>query len=352
MGSRTANLDLVRLAAAFAVLWSHQFALTGLAEPAIPGAGGLGAGTLGVYAFFAISGYLNAQSLFRSQSAVTFLTSRTFRIFPALIACAAFCVVLGAFITSRDPQAYWLPENGLLGRNGPVSFFWRNSTILFGLDYQLPGVFEGNSYPRAVNGSLWTLPHEVKLYLVLAAIGFGLRFKSWAFACLMFVVLACLFLFGLVRPLGPLLEGKYLLTFGVIFSAGACLATIQQRAGLSVALTSLALLLAGFALSGNPTVAVLLAVTVVCVLLNQVPLPSWMAPKFDISYGVYLYAFPVQQLLSNWPAGFWTRLVVVVVTVTALGLASAKLVEQPALRWRRSLGGVQPIALPAEQVAS
>ena len=348
---RTANFDLIRLAAAFMVLWSHQFALTGLPAPGVWWVGDHGA--LGVSIFFAISGYLNAQSLIRSQSALTFLTSRAFRIFPALVVCAAFCVVLGAIVTSRDLAGYALPDSGgLLGRNGPISFFWRNSTLLFGLDYQLPGVFEGNAYPRAVNGSLWTLPHEVKLYLVLAVIGACVRFRSSPLAGLLLAGLVGLLVFGLVRPLGPLLQGKHLANFAIIFSAGAGLAMVEQRLGVAVALAGFAGLAAAFALSGNSLVAVLLAVTVACVLLNQLPLPRWTAPKFDISYGVYLYAFPVQQLLSNWPAGFWLRLAAVVVIVSALGMISARFVEQPALRWRRSIGQGLPAARPAEQPAA
>jgi peptidoglycan/LPS O-acetylase OafA/YrhL len=164
MSERSANFDLIRLFASFMVLWSHHFVLNGVSEPTLPWIGTWS--YLGVMIFFAISGYLNAQSLFRSRSVVTFLLSRAFRIFPALIVCMVFCVAIGAILTTLDIGRYFFPDGaGLFARNAPISFIQHNSSLLFGLDYRLPGVFETNIYPNVVNGSLWTLPHELKLYI-------------------------------------------------------------------------------------------------------------------------------------------------------------------------------------------
>ncbi|UZE51650.1 acyltransferase family protein [Rhodopseudomonas sp. P2A-2r] len=345
MNKRSGNFDLMRLVASFMVLWSHQFALTGFPEQAIPWAATWGG--FGVLIFFAISGYLNAQSLFRSQSVAVFLTSRAFRIFPALVVCVAFCIVLGACVTTREWPAYLLPEGGLFARNAPLSFLWRNSTLLFGLDYELPGVFDANIYPRAVNGSLWTLPHEVKLYLAMAIIAVCCRFKPMVFAVVMIAGVAALMLFGLARPLAPLLDGKYLATFAVIFASGAGLALLERRIGLVPALATMALLLLGFAIGDSGSAGFLVAVVIGCVVLNRVPLPSWLMPRADISYGVYLYAFPVQQLVSNWSGSFWIRLGMVVVIVTILAILSARYVEQPALRLRKRLGRSDNSGLPS-----
>ena len=344
MIQRSANFDVLRLMASLMVLWSHQFAVTGMSERGLPWSGTSAStaastwGGLGVLIFFAISGYLNAQSLFRSRSASAFLLSRAARIFPALAVCAGFCVLLGAAVTTRHMADYLWPDIGLFGRDAPLSFLWRNSTLLFGLDFALPGVFESNTYPKAVNGSLWTLPYEVKLYLLLALVVACFRFDARVFAAIVVATLAGALLYGFVQPLGAAIAGKYLATFAVVFIGGAGLAMVEQAWGRVRAVVLFAVLALGFGLSGDGATALLLAVPVVCVLLNQVAWPDRLAPKYDISYGVYLYAFPVQQLTSNLSDSFWLRLAAVVVIVVALGILSARLVEQPALRWRRSLG--------------
>src|SRR5262245_51167302 len=126
---RAGSFDLLRLTAALMVLWSHQFALSGVPESVVYGTN---PSAIGVYIFFAISGYLNAQSLLRGQSSWRFLVRRARRVYPGLVGLAVFCVFVGACFTTAG-WAFWakVPD-----------FLFRNSTILFGIRYQLPGVFD------------------------------------------------------------------------------------------------------------------------------------------------------------------------------------------------------------------
>jgi peptidoglycan/LPS O-acetylase OafA/YrhL len=128
------------------------------------------------------------------------------------------------------------------------------------------------------------------------------------------------------------------LIFAVIFSSGVGLALLERRVGLAAAICAFFLLLCSFGLSGNPTITVLVAVAIAPVLFNLISVPFWLTPRTDISYGVYLYAFPVQQLTSNLTANFWLKLALTAASVTALAILSAKFVEQPILRWRKTLG--------------
>ena len=98
MNQRAGNFDLMRLVAASLVFWSHQYSITGFKEPVVPWVGSLGG--FAVYVFFAISGYLNSQSVVRSRSSAQFLISRAFRVYPALIVCVVLCVVMGAFVSN------------------------------------------------------------------------------------------------------------------------------------------------------------------------------------------------------------------------------------------------------------
>lgn len=339
MTHRSGNFDLMRLLAAWTVLWSHQHTLNGYTEPGIPIAGVVG--TIGVIAFFAISGYLNAQSLYRSRSAVSFLTNRAFRIFPALVVCVVFCIVLGAFVTTHDLRSYLAPQDGMLSRNSPLMYLWRNSTLLLGLRFELPGVFEANAYPKVVNGSLWTLPLEVRLYLILAVFAFCCRYKPVLSTVILSAGLAGLLLSGFVWPLGPILQNQYLATYGAVFAAGVVLALLQAQLGLIPALAALSLLSVCFFIQGSLSLGLSLAVVVGCIVLNNVSLPSWLSPKLDISYGSYLYAFPVQQLTANWSDSFWVRLFICFLLSTLLGYLSAKFIEQPAIRMGKKVTTVR-----------
>ena len=155
------NLTALRWFAAGLVLYGHSFVFLGLPEPLflqwVP------LGPVGVYTFFAISGYLVAQSWERDPHVLRFLARRILRIFPGLIVCTLLSVlVLGPWLTTLDAKTYWTNEHtrGYL------------TNIALYMTYHLPGVFAQNRLPHAVNGSLWSLPVEFFMYALLALLGF------------------------------------------------------------------------------------------------------------------------------------------------------------------------------------
>jgi peptidoglycan/LPS O-acetylase OafA/YrhL len=93
-------------------------------------------------------------------------------------------------------------------------------------------------------------------------------------------------------------------------------------------------------LCGHKETFVIVVLAPLCVLLNDLPLPRWSAPKLDISYGVYLFAHPIQHLTASLPLSFWaTGFVTFGITLVA-GTLSALLIEQPMLRMRKRLDPV------------
>jgi peptidoglycan/LPS O-acetylase OafA/YrhL len=320
MNQRAGNFDLMRLIAAFMVLWSHEFALIGVPEAPIFGTN---PGGIGVYIFFAISGYLNTQSLLRGQSWWRFLIRRALRIFPALIGLATFCVLIGAMITTASP-VFWanVPE-----------FLFKSSTILFGIRYTLPGVFDTNPYPNAMNGSLWTLPSEIKLYIYLAIIAVAVRYRP----TLLLAALLAVFIGFLVwfHTTSKIVETAYFQKFAVIFISGAALALAERHWGLAAAAVGLASLAIVTAVTAN-AVAFLPTFALATILVGKIKSPVWLQPPLDISYGVYLFAFPVQQLIASYYLSFGSSLALSLAATTALAILSAIYIEQPALKRRGS----------------
>jgi len=110
--------------------------------------------------FFALSGFLVAGSLDRSQTMVTFLGLRALRIAPALIAeILLSALILGPLLTTEKLTSYFSSEE-----------FWLYFLNLVGyVHYYLPGLFKGNQYPY-VTGQLWTVPYELVIYISLSCL--------------------------------------------------------------------------------------------------------------------------------------------------------------------------------------
>src|SRR4051794_29915781 len=170
------NFDLLRLFAAGCVLFTHSFALTDTGEPAWSRTT-LDGGSLGVLIFFAISGFLVARSWSYDPRLLSFCAKRALRLLPALVVCLLLtALVLGPLVTTLSTSSYL--ENPATKR-----FVLDNATLQ--TRYTLPGVFGDvpNPHPTIVNGSLWTLPLEVKSYFLIAALGclgaLVARRRSW-----------------------------------------------------------------------------------------------------------------------------------------------------------------------------
>lgn len=319
------HFHALRLFAAWLVIWSHAYPITGRAdEPFARLTMAKSAGALAVDMFFLVSGFLVAASVQRHPWR-HFLLARALRIYPALLVCVLLTVfVLGPVLTT-DP-GYWTDAR-------TWEYLWGNAT-LWRAEFWLPGVFEG--LPRdAVNGSLWTLPIEVRLYvllLVAAVLGMLHRWRylfAWALAIAgagAFAVLAA-----------PLPEHLAYLSWAcAFFITGTLLWVWRDRVRLSWWVFA-ALLAVAAALRGTTAFAVAYFVAVAygtfCIAFRA-RLPA--IRRTDLSYGVYLYGWPMQQLALL--AGATTVVAnTALATAMALGCAALSwfLVERPALAWVR-----------------
>jgi peptidoglycan/LPS O-acetylase OafA/YrhL len=344
------NFDALRLLAATAVIFSHAFLLaTGRqdSEPLMLLTGGQTIlGVVGVFVFFVISGYLVTQSWEQAPSLPRFALKRALRIYPGLAACVLLLTFgLGPAITS-------LPLLDYLASYGTYDFLGAN--LLLHTDHNsLPGVwFTARDLGHIVDGPLWSLPVEVAMYVMVGALGAArlLRmpvlvsllgagllaialdtsaWREWDFTGSVLWLLAFFVMGMLLRRLGPsrALDGRI---------AALALAGLV----VSVPLHSFILL---FPLCGG--------YLVIYLALHR-GLPVIPAARLgDLSYGLYIYGWPVEQtVLYLRPEASWWELFLIAYPVTAVvAFLSWHLVEKRALRLKPVLlrAATTRIAAPA-----
>lgn len=278
------SFDLIRLVAALAVLFSHSVPLTTGASKGefifdLSG-GRTSLGDFAVDIFFVTSGFLVTASLFRSSSLLDFAWRRAVRIMPALVFVVLTCAfVVGPIFSSQPLLAY------LQSRQTYVYLL----NAVFYLHDALPGVFQDNPYAGAVNGSLWTLFYEVACY---ASVSLLIFFRSRA-ALLAPIAAICLGI--LAARHGWQLRFEHFFALGSFFFAGAVVYVLRDRIPYQPIVFVISLFLVGAMVLWGPVPFVSqLAMAYACVWLG---FQRSFEPPGDYSYGVYLWAFPIQQIL-------------------------------------------------------
>jgi peptidoglycan/LPS O-acetylase OafA/YrhL len=347
--ARPNNFDLLRFAAATLVLVDHSDPLTG--RSGIPGP--FGYETLGGFAvavFFILSGFLVAASWERAPRLWAFALKRALRIFPAYVVVITLAVlVLGPLATDLSLLEYF--------QNPKTWAYFANLTFTE-LHYTLPGVFAGNAFPFTVNGSIWTLPIEVAMYIALAALGLVGAFSRAVVTVLVALLAIVWFGFGAQVAAAPsfysdVLPAGYTLHLALWFFSGSALwlwrEHIDYRADIAVAL----LVLAWWTEWTRASAFVVhVAFPYVVIWIGTLPV-GWMN-RFgrggDFSYGMYLYAFPVQQALVAVGGAAWPFPVYVAasfLSCLACAVASWHGVENPALRLKPRRSAPAPLEVPA-----
>jgi len=305
---RDNNFNLIRIVAALAVLVSHSFPL---ALGSLPGALreplhqrlDVTLGTIAVDVFFIASGFLVTGSLLTRRSIVEFLWARVLRIFPALLVMVLLVVFgLGLFFTTVAYSAYFSDSRTYL-------FLFKNSTLVAGIAQKLPGVFLGNPFPEIVNGSLWSMPYEVRMYALLAILwtiarlAKERRFLYFEYALVTIAIAACigkLFGYSAAEVLSKG-DGR-LVRLLLAFFSGAAFHVLKERIELSRPLFW-ALLIALLASAvDRRAFYVVYSLAVPYLLFYLAYVPAGFIRHYnrvgDYSYGVYIYAFPVQQSVA------------------------------------------------------
>lgn len=338
---RENNINLLRLIAASSVIFSHAYDLLGHHDPIMTMTGYSG-GWVAVSVFFTLSGYLIYNSIYYGKNPKNYMMARCLRIFPALVVMLILSVfALGLFFSTSSYHEFFTSTET-----------WRylfGNMILYDPRYTLPGVFENNIVHFAVNGSLWTLRFEFTCYLITLALFLaGVYKQDRNFILFSIAFMAAYIAYNVIGTIKGtmsivLYDGSTTAKFFRLYFAfflGMVYARFARLVPLRLVLIPI---LVGICYLAYGTFffpimfMVFLAYITFYFAFFKHPWVSYVRDMPDISYGIYIYAFPIQQaLIQFYPKAtpLENSLVTLVLTVIPSTI-SWFLIEKPALDLKR-----------------
>lgn len=324
------NFNLVRLLAAIAVIYGHSWALF-LADNSIDPIRWLlrteYSGSLAVYVFFFLSGIFISSSFINSKKTSRFVLMRVFRIYPALICCVLITVfVVGPIYSSLNLENYF--------GSGATWRYLRKNTTMIAFESTIPSVFSSNKFNLAINGSLWTIPIELKCYFFVLLTGFlGVLKRIW-FSIVTFIILLVICYCGPTdaTDIKPFLS----------FSVGIIAYNFKDRLLLDLnVLTFMSLLTAVMYLVNHDVFLHLfcLALLYATLVFGSSTFARKIVLHGDYSYGIYLYGFLVQQVIHyNYPnlSPYMSMFITIPVSFI-LGMLSWYFIESPSIKQGKDL---------------
>lgn len=324
------NFSVLRLVLAAAVVVSHGFAIpTGdnTLEPFYRSTG-LRLGEYAVNCFFAISGFLVTMS-FLQRGPIDYVIARALRIIPGFLVAALVTVfVIGAACTTLPLSTYF---------TNPALYAYLKQVVTgFKSAGAMPGVFSDNPHPWPL-GTIWTLRYEIALYGAVLLLGIAGALRTWRIAA-MLVALLFIAIFAVdafvpqaTRYAEVLLRLIFMFVLGSFF--------FLARAWVRLSWVLLAALIAATWLShGTAIYFALLYLTLGYGVLVIAFGPQWpgvaMTERTDLSYGIYLYGWPIQQVLVQvFPSvSLWVLLMPALFLSALAAWGSWHWIEAPALR--------------------
>ncbi|MBU6261636.1 MAG: acyltransferase [Bacteroidetes bacterium] len=329
------NFDLLRILFAWFVIISHSYVLNGLGatDPLFEATNQTFLFSfIGVKGFFIISGYLIFKSMMVSKSIPEYLIKRTLRIFPALAVVLLVTLVAVFFIYPAGITPFFY--------NKEVYAYFIGNLILFKPHFFITGVFSNLMSP-AINGSLWTIEYEFFFYLFILGFFFVRSNKKLLTILLGLSVAAFLvvrlFFYNWTVQTHFFIPLESMFDLGPYFLMGALLSCYdldQLPAKNVIAVFLLSALLVGTYMHvGHTVVYFTLPYLVIYLGKKTSGLAAWVHQKLgDPSYGIYLYAFPLQQfIIYLYKPSTLTLFVISTIGAFAFGYLSWILIEKKAL---------------------
>jgi peptidoglycan/LPS O-acetylase OafA/YrhL len=338
---RDNNLNLLRVVAALVVLIVHGFTLTLGAQAPVPFQSILGMppSAIAVDIFFIVSGFLVTASLLRTENPIDYIWARILRIFPGILVMLVITVFgFGLLETTYSVSNY-------LTSSQTYRYFLKCATLFTGVEYNLPGLFENNAYKSAVNGSLWTVPIELKMYCVLLSIWLVSRFvagnqqKVFKGVTVCAALMAGGYLFYQHFSIGATHQLSGLL---FMFFTGASFFVLRKKIVLHRFIFLFLIIVLGASAYFNAHAFFLVySLALAYVTFYIAYIPKGFIRKYnalgDYSYGIYIYSFPIQQLIiANMPNASVAEVIALSFVASMMfAIVSWHVLEKNALRLKK-----------------
>lgn len=336
--SRENNLNAIRFIATIMVIAGHMGILSGN-NGSTPIIFGQVIHAIGVKIIFIISGYLIASSWMADPDVIRYAIKRFFRLWPPLATCIIVSVIVVGPIFSELSVKEYL--------NSSMTWDYLKN-VVFAIKFNLPGLFVNNPYPNAVNGSLWTLPIEVLLYIFIPIFLRCIeKLKQKDYIKIILSVCICSLsilqqkffpnwslkiAWVYITPTALTLIGYY--TIGMVFT----IPRLKKLLNLTLA-TMIVLIYKCFAVGWLKNEAVLFII-LPYLILSWAFAPSGklmkILSKIECTYSLYLYGFIVQQIVIyilmvriSTNLGYNTLLIICILITYGIALFSYWLVEKP-----------------------
>ncbi|WP_055435398.1 acyltransferase family protein [Lacinutrix algicola] len=337
---RINNFDFLRFVFATLVLVSHSYPLSinnGETEWLLKITNNqISWSSIGLAGFFSISGYLIYQSLQRSKSLIDYFWKRILRLFPALIVVLLLTVFLAPFVYESNVPYY---------KNGSAYYYFFRNISLYNLQYSITGVFENNPYPKAINGSLWTICYEFTMYSLLAFFYF-VKTKTNLIKVSTLVVFIAMYVgynffmdnLGGISVLG--MYGSSFLKLCTYFVFGSVLAMfkIENLKYKNIVFWSTLVLVLVAVWFDFYKLVTHFTLPIIILLFGLKPLAYLknFGKYGDASYGIYIYGFPIQQtLMYYFDFGIMALMFYSILLSFIFGYLSWHLIEKKALIYKK-----------------
>lgn len=283
------NFDFLRILAATAIILSHSYALVGKPEPLFLGRT---FGDWGVNIFFIISGYLLAGT---DDFSIRYFWKRGLRLLPALSASVIVTIfVIGPMVTELSISNYF---------QDPATWaFLSRILIFFGVD-RIPGVFEDNPFPNAVNGSIWMLPYLVVMYVILYIYGYYKLLKN-KLVMIYMLLIAYAMIPPDVNSFVGIISTWYFWHWYLYFFIGSLLYIYKNILNFGIQTTIFSLLLYIYSLYFDyfETIHyIAYPIIIISISLIKSDIFNNVGKYGDFSYGMFVFAWPIQQTIVH----FW-----------------------------------------------
>jgi peptidoglycan/LPS O-acetylase OafA/YrhL len=346
--------DFARLVLALMVVFSHSawvgFGQLILTIPAKDLQSQIDPGQISVFGFFSISGFLIANSWIYSKNIVDFMQKRFYRLFPGYWVCIFVCVSIFSplyFVLNGNNIFDYFDKNGLNSTN----YFWNN--IL--LDVKTRGIGEvlKNAKTGEINGPLWSLIFEFRAYILIAILGVVGIFKN------KFLILLP-FIFFWYSHYNVVFNPEYRTWFeiwvgdykiAILFSyffAGATFLVWKDKVIMDWKIFGIAVLSIFYVIKINQfaIIAPLSFTYIIIYLAAVLPIRNLSKKIGDWSYGIYIYSWPIQNLLvliGVTKLGLWSYTLISLICSCVAGYLSWNLIEKRFLARHKTLAVEKPL---------